>query len=84
MSFQNIKFKVFVVLLFVLIFLLACQAMFPVTSRVEMRGSYGVAEVTTSDNELSLLEDEDLVAIWEALMARLLYYPEYVQRGQAA
>ena len=50
---------------------LAVQAMFPVTSRDEMRGSYGDAEITTKDNELSLLEDEDLPAIWKALMDRL-------------
>ena len=64
--------------------ILAVQAMFPVTSRDEMRGSYGDAEVATVDNELSLLEDEDLPAIWEALMVRLLSYQEYIQLFQAA
>ena len=63
---------------------LAVQAMFPVTSRDEMRGSYGDADVTSRDNELTLLEDDDLPAIWEALMARLLANPEYVQLFQAA
>ena len=63
---------------------LAAQAMFPVTSRDEMRGSYGDADVTSRDNELTLLEDDDLPAIWEALMARLLANPEYVQLFQAA
>jgi len=63
---------------------LAVQAMFPVTSRDEMRGSYGDADVTSRENELTLLEDDDLPAIWEALMARLLANPEYVQLFQAA
>ena len=49
-----------------------------------MRGSYGDAEVTSRDNELSLFEDDDLPAIWEALMARLLSYPEYIQLFLAA
>ncbi len=63
---------------------LAVQAMFPVTSRDEMRGSYGDSEVTSRDNELTLLEDDDLPAIWEALMARLLSHPEYVELFKAA
>jgi cytochrome c peroxidase len=59
--------------------ILAVQAMFPVTSRDEMRGSYGDAKATNGNNELTLFEDNDLLAIWEALMTRLLAYPEYVQ-----
>ncbi len=58
---------------------LSVQAMFPVTSRDEMRGSYGDAEASNGDNELTLLDDDDFPAIWQALMARLLAYPEYAQ-----
>jgi len=46
------------------------QAMFPVTSREEMRGHEG-------DNELADIEDGDLTEIWEALMVRLLAIEEY-------
>ena len=42
----------------------AAQAMFPVTSREEMRGQRG-------DNELADLEDNDFQGIWAALMTRL-------------
>jgi len=63
---------------------LSVQAMFPVTSRDEMRGSYGDAEATDGDNELSLIEDNDLQTIWIALMARLLAYPEYVHLFEKA
>ncbi len=63
---------------------LAVQAMFPVTSRDEMRGSYGDAQATGVENELALLADDDLPAIWEALMARLLSYPEYARLFGAA
>ena len=56
---------------------LAVQALFPVTSRNEMRGSYGDGEKPGSENELSLLDDDDLLAIWKALMIRLQSYSEY-------
>ncbi len=80
---------------------LAVQAMFPVTSRAEMRGTAGdlcrpydkepaVAHVLDGEplvvvsedegmelNEVALVEDDDLDAIWEALMDRLLAIPEY-------
>lgn len=56
---------------------LAVQALFPVTSRNEMRGSYGDGEKSGSENELSLLDDDDLPAIWKALMIRLQSYSEY-------
>jgi cytochrome c peroxidase len=47
-------------------------AMFPVTSRIEMRGQLGDA-----GNELAAIDDEDNPAIWRALMARLGAIPEY-------
>ncbi len=50
---------------------LAVQAMFPVTSRDEMRGA------ETDPNELSAIPDADLPAMWAALVARLLAIPEY-------
>jgi cytochrome c peroxidase len=50
---------------------LAAQAMFPVTSRAEMRGNPG-------ENELADLADADLQGIWDGLMARLLDIPAYV------
>ncbi len=64
--------------------ILAAQAMFPVTSRDEMRGAAGDLDVFGNLNELALLEDEDLPAIWEGLMQRLLALPEYVAMFQQA
>ncbi len=51
---------------------LAAQAMFPVTSRDEMRGHPG-------ENELADIDDSDFVAMWAALMDRLLAIDEYRQ-----
>ena len=83
---------------------LAVQAMFPMTSRDEMRG-HG-EEVTwlkpdrqmrvatmdgdvvsydkPQENELAAIADEDLPAIWSALLARLLAIPKYQDLFQAA
>ncbi len=58
---------------------LSVQAMFPVTSRDEMRGY-----ISDGDNELSLINDDDLPAIWQAIMSRLLSKPKYVQLFSAA
>jgi len=49
---------------------LAAQAMFPVTSGAEMRGSPG-------DNALTDLAEDDLTGVWAELMARLLAIEEY-------
>lgn len=57
--------------------LLATQAMFPVTSADEMRGSPGDLTETGEPNELAVIPDEDTRAMWEALMARVLAIPEY-------
>lgn len=49
---------------------LAAQAMFPVTSRDEMRGFAG-------ENDLGDIEDDEVRAIWSGLMERLLAIAEY-------
>lgn len=56
---------------------LGAQAMFPVTSRDEMRGQPG-------DSELGDLPDGDFTAIWAGLMARLGAIPQYVTMFEAA
>lgn len=63
---------------------LAAQAMFPVTSGDEMRGAEGDMDVNGHANELSMLDGDDLHAIWAGLMDRLLTYPGYVDLFQAA
>lgn len=63
---------------------LAAQAMFPVTSRDEMRGARGDLDVVGVSNELAEIDDHDLPAIWAAIMARLLAIPEYVFLFSAA
>ena len=79
---------------------LAVQAMFPVTSRDEMRGHAGevtwlkpdrqlrVANAAAAsgpeDNELAEIADADLPAIWSALTVRLQAIPEYETLFQAA
>ncbi|MCH9683497.1 MAG: cytochrome-c peroxidase [Deltaproteobacteria bacterium] len=55
----------------------SAQAMFPVTSREEMRGLPG-------DNELADIPDGDFGAMWSALMARLGAVPQYVAMFEAA
>ena len=51
-------------------------AMFPVTSRSEMRGESG--------NELAAIADDDLTGIWSALMQRLGAISEYRAMFEAA
>jgi cytochrome c peroxidase len=63
---------------------LAVQAMFPVTSRDEMRGKAGDVDVFGAPNELALVDDDGFAAIWSALMARLTAIPEYVDLFAAA
>ncbi len=63
---------------------LAVQAMFPVTSDAEMRGVPGDVDVFGNPNELGAIAEGDLTAIWDALMARLLAIPEYVELFAAA
>ncbi|MCA9067774.1 MAG: c-type cytochrome, partial [Planctomycetaceae bacterium] len=51
---------------------LQVQAMFPVTSRTEMRGNKGDRDVFGNINEIASIDDKDFPAIWQALMHRLL------------
>jgi len=53
------------------------QAMFPVTSRDEMRGRDGDLTFEGDVNELAEVPDNDLPGIWNAIMSRLLAIPEY-------
>ncbi|MCO6449510.1 MAG: VCBS repeat-containing protein [Caldilineales bacterium] len=58
---------------------IAVQALFPVTSRTEMRGEYGDVDVFGQRNELAGFSENDFRRIWEALTARLMAIPEYRQ-----
>jgi len=51
---------------------LAAQALFPITSRDEMRGQVGAP-----GNELAALNDNDFPGIWDAIMTRLRAIPAY-------
>jgi cytochrome c peroxidase len=64
--------------------ILAAQAMFPVTSRAEMRGNPQDFDVHGLTNEVGGTGEYDLRAVWRALEARLLAIPEYVELFQAA
>lgn len=51
---------------------LQVQAMFPVTSRTEMRGNKGDRDVFGNPNEIAAFDDKDFRGMWQALMDRLL------------
>ncbi len=57
--------------------LLAAQALFPPSSRDEMRGGIGDRDVLGQENELALYSDYDFAGIWQGLMQRLKAIPEY-------
>lgn len=57
--------------------LLAAQAMFPVTSREEMRGALG-------ENTIADLGDADFAAIWDAYRDRLVAFTSYQSMFLAA
>ena len=63
---------------------LSAQAMFPVTSRDEMRGAAGDTDVYGQHNALADIADDNLPEMWETLMKRLLAIPEYQQMFQQA
>ncbi len=58
---------------------LAAQAMFPVTSRDEMRGLRGDVDINGQPNELADLVDYAARPIWKAIMKRIVAIPEYVK-----
>lgn len=63
---------------------LAVQALFPPTSRDEMRGEAGDTSVDGEPNELALVDDQDFTGIWNGIMNRVLEIPEYVGMFGAA
>jgi cytochrome c peroxidase len=63
---------------------LAAQAMFPVTSREEMRGRQGDKDIFGQPNELGKIVDYTSRPIWDGLIKRLLAIPGYVALFQAA
>lgn len=64
--------------------IIAVQAMFPITSRDEMRGKRGDRDIFGERNELASIDDHDFPGIWNGVMARLLAVPEYVEMFAAA
>jgi cytochrome c peroxidase len=63
---------------------LAAQAMFPVTSPGEMRGSPEDTDVFGEPNELAMYSEDDYSGIWRAIVDRLTAIPEYVDMFAAA
>jgi cytochrome c peroxidase len=63
---------------------IAVQAMFPVTSREEMRGHRGSKDVFGERNELASVGNHNWPAIWDGLMVRVLAIPEYQAMFRAA
>ncbi|MDX1436697.1 MAG: cytochrome c peroxidase, partial [Anaerolineales bacterium] len=64
--------------------LMAVQAMFPVTSRDEMRGEAGDSAIDGQANELGQVADGDFFEIWDRLTARLMGIPAYDEMFRAA
>lgn len=62
----------------------AAQAMFPVTSREEMRGHRGDRDIFDERNELASFSDHQWPQIWDGIMSRVLEIPAYRQLFQAA
>ncbi|MCA9921344.1 MAG: ASPIC/UnbV domain-containing protein, partial [Anaerolineales bacterium] len=62
----------------------AVQAMFPVTSRDEMRGQRGNKDIFGERNELASISDHQWPIIWQSLMVRILAVPAYRQLFAAA
>lgn len=57
--------------------ILAVQAMFPVTSRDEMRGERGDTTLDGEVNEIALISPAAPQMVWYRLMKRVLQYPKY-------
>ena len=64
--------------------ILAVQAMFPVTSRDEMRGEIGDRTTTGEINELALISNAMPQVVWHRLMLRLKKIPKYIELFEAA
>lgn len=64
--------------------LLAAQALFPITSRDEMRGLRGDKDIFGRVNELAAVSDYTSRPIWDGIMQRLLAIPAYIELFQAA
>ncbi|MBZ0275072.1 MAG: hypothetical protein K8I60_02935, partial [Anaerolineae bacterium] len=64
--------------------LLAAQAIFPITSPDEMRGSLGDTDINGHTNELAGMPPNGFAMIWQNVMARLMAIPAYRQMFQAA
>lgn len=63
---------------------LAAQAMFPVTSRHEMRGEIGDYDLKGKPNDVAFSADHQLEEIWGTLTERLMANEEYVALFRAA
>lgn len=63
---------------------LAAQAMFPVTSRDEMRGTFGDTDTRRALNEIATVSDMRPKQMWSRLTTRLLAEPGYVALFAAA
>ncbi len=63
---------------------LAVQAMFPVTSRDEMRGEIGDTDLYGEENELALISNAMPQSVWFALMQRILKFEKYQDMFKAA
>ena len=57
----------------------AMQAMFPVTSRQEMRGRKSDLDITGKPNMLAAIGDTDFEEMWARVMERVTAIPEYVE-----
>ncbi|MDH5219313.1 MAG: cytochrome-c peroxidase, partial [Gammaproteobacteria bacterium] len=57
--------------------ILAAQALFPVTSRDEMRGNVGDVDMQGKTNVIALIADDNYTQIWETLFNRIWQIVEY-------
>ncbi len=63
---------------------LAAQVLFPLAARDEMRGHLGDTTRFGETNEIAAADDDAFEAIWTRVVQRVLGYPEYLARFQAA
>lgn len=64
--------------------IVAAQAMLPVLSRQEMRGSAGDLDRFGNANELAQIADDQYAQVWAAVMQRVMAIPAYVSMFTAA